>query len=183
MLATRHREKIVEHAEVKILSIRQEAHIDRLCEVSMKIFPSFEKPLATLMINKPFYRASGEYIGAGTLIRASIWAGDEIIGYLSVDNKLSLKPFVDHDCELLALYASILGHLYSRKKAEVKLHEADRQIKKEVTDRKQVEEAKSESEKAEQRFRQRLTALIEVGNELSEIDSFDDLCRQAVELG
>lgn len=44
-------------------------------------------------------------------------------------------------------------------------------------------EAVRAGEESERRFREQLGALHEVGNELSKAPTFDDLCRQAVELG
>jgi PAS domain S-box-containing protein len=52
-----------------------------------------------------------------------------------------------------------------------------------VAERKRTEEELRESEEAEHRFSEQLMALSEVSNQLSKADSFDDLCRSAVELG
>jgi len=40
-----------------------------------------------------------------------------------------------------------------------------------------------ELEKSQRRFGEQLVALIEVSNELATTESFDDICRRAVELG
>ncbi|UCD29132.1 MAG: PAS domain S-box protein, partial [Planctomycetota bacterium] len=46
-----------------------------------------------------------------------------------------------------------------------------------------AEAARIETEQIERRFQQRLINLLNINIELSKIDSFDDLCRRAVELG
>jgi signal transduction histidine kinase len=46
-----------------------------------------------------------------------------------------------------------------------------------------TEELLQRTRESEHRFRERLTALIEVSNTLSKLDSFDELCRRAIELG
>ncbi|MBE2223666.1 MAG: PAS domain S-box protein, partial [Anaerolineae bacterium] len=53
----------------------------------------------------------------------------------------------------------------------------------EVAAHKQTESALRESEEKSRQFQQKLIALQEVNIELGQIDSFDDLCRQAVLLG
>ena len=52
-----------------------------------------------------------------------------------------------------------------------------------ITERKRAEEALRASEEAERRFSAQMTALHEVSNELSKVDSVDELCRRTVELG
>jgi len=47
-----------------------------------------------------------------------------------MDNKLSRKTITDHDCELLALYASTLSHLYSRRQAIEALKESEEKYRK-----------------------------------------------------
>jgi PAS domain S-box-containing protein len=51
-----------------------------------------------------------------------------------------------------------------------------------ITERKQAEEAIRKSEEAHRLFSNRLTVLLSTLNELSKAESFDDLCRLAVEL-
>src|SRR5258708_25392737 len=52
-----------------------------------------------------------------------------------------------------------------------------------VTERKRAERALRESEKNARRFQEQLRTLHEVGIELDSVDSLDELCRMAVELG
>jgi GAF domain-containing protein len=104
----------------------------------------------------------GQPVGRGEHVTAGLWDGESIIGYISVDNLLRQRPFSDHDCEIIRLYATAVGHLISLKRTGMKL-EASRA--------------------AEQSFGERLTVLSETTTELSKADSLDTLCRRAVELG
>ena len=110
----------------------------------------------------PLYDDHGTLVGRGTHVVASLWDGKEVLGYVTVDNLIGQEEIAADQCELLRLYASSLGHLCTRKR---------------------FEEALRAGEVAERCFREHLTALHEVTNELSKAESLDDLCRQAVELG
>lgn len=68
-------------------------------------------------------------VGTGAHIIASIWNGEEVVGYLSCDNLIKQKPLTEKDRELLELFASTFGHLYSLKKAEEALESAYNQLK------------------------------------------------------
>lgn len=61
---------------------------------------------------------SGEPLKIGWKATAALWDGEEIIGYLFTDNLLQQRPYSDHDGELLALYALLLGHLCTRQRIE-----------------------------------------------------------------
>jgi DNA-binding LacI/PurR family transcriptional regulator/signal transduction histidine kinase len=100
--------------------------------------------------------------GRGTNVLAAMWDGERILGIVAADNLLEHRPITDRDCELLNLFASTLGNLCSRKRAE---------------------ESQLASEQAEREFEGRLRTLLEIGSELSRTESADALCRQAVELG
>jgi len=93
---------------------------------------------------------------------AALWDRDQVIGYISADNLLQQQPLESYQPELLALYGAILGHLCVRKRTEAALRA---------------------SEENARRFLECLKALHEVGLELSTIESFDELCRRAIELG
>ncbi len=64
------------------------------------------------------YDARGRVIGRGANIAAALWDGEEVVGYMSADNLLRHHPITERHCELLTLYASTLGHLCTRKRAE-----------------------------------------------------------------
>ncbi len=93
---------------------------------------------------------------------ASLWDGHQITGFVSIDNLLTGKPMTEYDRELLALYASTVGHLCARFRIEDEIRRR---------------------EAAERGLREQLAVLHEVTVELSQAETFDDLCRQAVELG
>jgi signal transduction histidine kinase len=62
--------------------------------------------------------ANGQAVGQGMHAMAAMWDGERTIGLVASDNLIHRRPITDHDCELLNLYASTLGYLCSRKKAE-----------------------------------------------------------------
>ena len=101
-------------------------------------------------------------VGHGEKVLAALWDGTKSIGMIAADNLLSKQPITERTRDLLALFAQIVGHLSTLKRTEEEL---------------QAQRA------AERRFSQQLAQLHEVGLELSLADSFDSLCRQAVELG
>lgn len=104
----------------------------------------------------------GRVVGTGWSALTALWNGDEVIGFLSADNLMSQVPASASKLELLVLYGATLGHLATRIRAE---------------------EALRISEEAERDFQHRLRTLHEVSMELAKADSFDTLCRQAVEMG
>lgn len=63
----------------------------------------------------------GRVIGTGTHIRTTLWDGEEVIGFLCVDNLLTQTPITDDDCEILALLGASLGHLCMCQKARDEL--------------------------------------------------------------
>jgi PAS domain S-box-containing protein len=105
---------------------------------------------------------NGQVVGQGMHVTAGLWDGKAVIGYISVDNLLRQRPFSDHDCEIIRLYASAVGHLISLKRTELELQA---------------------SRASEMEFAGRLTILSEATTELSKADSLDALCRRTVELG
>ncbi len=60
----------------------------------------------------------GQEVGEGDNAVATLWDGDEVAGVIYVDNLLSRIPIGDHSLEILRLYATTLGHLITRKRAE-----------------------------------------------------------------
>lgn len=103
----------------------------------------------------------GKVLGSGWNALTALWDGSEVIGFLSADNLLHQRPTSPNELELLVLYGATLGHLASRIRAE---------------------EALRASEESERLFQHQLRALHQVNMELTQTESFDDLCRRAVEL-
>ncbi|MHC4795997.1 MAG: PAS domain S-box protein [Planctomycetota bacterium] len=62
--------------------------------------------------------AKGEPVGNTSFIITAIWDGEKTIGIMKADNIITLNDISHRDCELLALYASSIGHLCSRRLAE-----------------------------------------------------------------
>lgn len=60
-------------------------------------------------------------IGRGSGLSAAIWYGSLVSGVINADNYLGGRPFTSHDGEILALYASAIGHLIPRVQVEAKL--------------------------------------------------------------
>jgi len=68
--------------------------------------------------------ARGRTIGRGALAIASLWDGERILGCICTDNLMTGRPIDARRCELLSLYASALGHLCSRLRAEEAMAES-----------------------------------------------------------
>src|SRR5204862_659427 len=64
-----------------------------------------------------------EVVGRGAHVIAGLWNGEEVIGFISMDNLLTHRQITEHQCRLLSLYATTLGHLCSLKRLEEALQE------------------------------------------------------------
>jgi PAS domain S-box-containing protein len=132
--------------------------------VNFEFFKSIiqdKKP--TLIFEREKLRdGAGKEVGLGEHAIASLWNGEEAIGFLGADNLIHRRPITEQDEKLLILFAVSLGHLCTLKR---------------------VEESLRESEKTQRLFSDRLARVLDAINELSRFGSFDDLCRHAVELG
>jgi hypothetical protein len=62
--------------------------------------------------------ATGQVVGHAPQAFAGIWDGDEVIGHVSMDNHLTRQPISQRQCELLRLFGSAIGYLYTRKRIE-----------------------------------------------------------------
>ncbi len=67
---------------------------------------------------EPIRNQYGEVVGQGAVAFAAMWDGETVVGSLNCDNHLTGRPLTDYDAELLSLYASALGPLCSRKRAD-----------------------------------------------------------------
>jgi two-component system, cell cycle sensor histidine kinase and response regulator CckA len=63
----------------------------------------------------PLLNCTNEQVGTGDVAVVALWDGAEVIGHLNADNFFSRIPLTDRMQELLVLYASIIGHTYTRK--------------------------------------------------------------------
>ncbi len=57
-------------------------------------------------------------VGEGDNAVAALWDGDEVVGIISIDNFFTHRPITDRQLEVLRLYATTLGHLITRKRAQ-----------------------------------------------------------------
>ena len=69
--------------------------------------------------------ADGGIPGRGMMVIASLWDGEHVVGCLCSDNLLTQQPISKHQCELLSLYASALGHLCSSKQTAEALRQSE----------------------------------------------------------
>jgi signal transduction histidine kinase len=88
-----------------------------------------KKKLSVLRTGAPLRDNSGNIVGRGSHLVAAIWNGKKAIGYIFTDNLLNKKPFTQYDRELLELFASTFGHLYSLKRTEEALKAAFERLK------------------------------------------------------
>jgi DNA-binding LacI/PurR family transcriptional regulator/signal transduction histidine kinase len=119
-------------------------------------------PVTLLHTGVTLRNGEGKTVGNGMRAEAAMWDGEKTIGLVSIDNLLHGRLITEHDGEILNSFASSLGYLCSRKRAEETLRAG---------------------EQKEREFQERLRTLLEISNELSRAESLDALCRQAVELG
>lgn len=64
----------------------------------------------------PLYNQRHEIVGYGSNAAARVQDGQRMLGWLSTDNLFSQQPLTEYDLELLALYATSIGHLAARQK-------------------------------------------------------------------
>lgn len=77
-----------------------------------------QKDSNALIEHHPLYDHEGRKVGEGDNAIAALWDGDEVIGVISVDNLFTQQLITKHQLEVLRLYATTLGHLIRRKRAE-----------------------------------------------------------------
>ncbi|KPL07224.1 hypothetical protein AMJ86_05200, partial [bacterium SM23_57] len=105
--------------------------------------------------NAPIQNNKGEVVGTGDLVIAGMWDKGKIIGYISVDNYLSKEPISKQQQTILVLFSQTLANLVIRKRADEALFS----------------------------FSSQLATLHDVTIELSQKNTFDEMCKQAVLLG
>lgn len=66
----------------------------------------------------PLYDHLGNQVGEGQNAIAGLWDGDKVIGVICVDNLFTQKPITENWLEVLKLYATSLGYLVTRKRAQ-----------------------------------------------------------------
>ncbi|NQT84685.1 PAS domain-containing protein, partial [bacterium] len=82
-----------------------------------------------LFSDAPLFDDRSQVIGQGTKVAAPLWDGEQVIGYACTDNLLSQRPITERQCEFVTLYASTLGHLCTRKRAEEALRESEKEYR------------------------------------------------------
>lgn len=105
--------------------------------------------------NAPIRNEKSELIGSSDLVIAGMWDKGKIIGYLSVDNFITKEPISKQQQTVLVFFSQTLANLVIRKRADEAL----------------------------QSFSEQLATLHDVTIELSQHDSFDGMCKLAVQLG
>ncbi len=60
---------------------------------------------------------------------AGLWNGEDIIGLLAMDNALSGEPITKNNLQILALFASTIGHLCARKQIEEERENLEAQVR------------------------------------------------------
>ena len=80
--------------------------------------------LFTIFPDGPIYDDVQQPVGRGTRVAASLWDGQNVIGYLFMDNLLTQEPFSQQTLHLLVLYARVVAHAYATKHAQQEIERA-----------------------------------------------------------
>ena len=70
----------------------------------------------------------GKVVGRGYHTLAPLWDGEKVVGFLTIDNLTTGAPISESENELLALYASTLGHLCEGIRRNEELRELERRM-------------------------------------------------------
>jgi len=89
---------------------------------------SHKEPMA-LVEHSPLCDHLGREVGEGDNALAALWDGDEVIGVISVDNLITGQPIRERQLDVLRLYATTLGHLITRKRAEEALQASEERFR------------------------------------------------------
>lgn len=77
----------------------------------------------------PVFDDVGQPLARGTRMEACMWAGDEIIGFVTVDNLLRRNDMTSMDREILTLFAAMLGPLCFRTRTQQKLEDSEQRYR------------------------------------------------------
>jgi PAS domain S-box-containing protein len=77
----------------------------------------------------PVLNDCAEIVGRADQAIAGLWDGKSVIGFITADNLISHEPITERERELLTLYAAVLGHLCSIKRAEEALQTSERRFR------------------------------------------------------
>lgn len=69
-----------------------------------------------------------DVVGRAAAAVAALQSGNDVIGYVSTDNLITGLPLLHQQCELLVLFAATVGHICTRKRAELALEQARLQL-------------------------------------------------------
>ncbi len=87
------------------------------------------KTQAVVSNNWPLHDDIGREVGRGWHAVGGLWDGDKVIGLLFADNLIRQQPAPSHLREIIALFASSLGHLATRKRTEELLQRSTEQLR------------------------------------------------------
>ncbi len=74
-------------------------------------------------------------VGRGWNVVTGIWDGQTSIGWLAADNYFDRKPLIPYQVELLNLYGLTIGHLVTRKRAEIEIRRLNDELEQRVAKR------------------------------------------------
>lgn len=82
----------------------------------------------------PLLDDSGNVVGEGWRVSAPLWDGEQVIGIVYADTLGIDRPYTDQEGELLVLFASAVGHLYTRLAVEEQLRASEHRYRAVVND-------------------------------------------------
>ncbi len=73
-----------------------------------------------------------QLLGMGTLVQCTIFDGENLLGWLFIDNFLSKKDFSKSEIEFIALYGSVVGQLMARQQQQELLKTQNKALNKTI---------------------------------------------------
>jgi PAS domain S-box-containing protein len=105
--------------------LRNEKHIKRNTAQTPTVTKLLESGKSVVFFpDEALYNDQIEQVGIGNHAVARLWNGEKIIGIYAVDNLLSQKSITEEDLEILEIYGTAMGHLFTLKQAEEALEQA-----------------------------------------------------------